>query len=90
MLSSYKHLLKYVKIGSVEEFQGQEKNVIIVTTTRCTTQPWNKVGQNLIGFLDDENVSLNHFIYNYDLNSSNEILSVNWLLTQNNFRRCKC
>ena len=55
----YRCLLDNVKVGSVEEFQGQEKNVIIVTTTRCTSQPWNNIGQNLIGFLNDENVSLN-------------------------------
>jgi len=51
----YSNELTDVKTGSVEEFQGQEKNVIIVTTTRCTPQPWNMQGGNPIGFLNDEN-----------------------------------
>ena len=46
------------KMGSVEEFQGEEKNVIIVTTTRCQSDRANE--QN-IGFLNDINVSFWHY-----------------------------
>lgn len=42
-----------IKVGSTEEFQGQERRVIIISTVRSSDTQVNSVAQGVIGFLSN-------------------------------------